>query len=110
MSARVVPLDVEEECEDLGLLCESWQLCAAAHHGMDPEKRPANCNRMEEIVGRLSAATPTSFTGLRATLAVAATILSARAIDPGGYVGSLDAFGLVTSTLRAAEYGSGKID
>ena len=109
MNARVVPLDPVEECEDLGELCKAWQLAAAAHMGMDPERRPANCNRMEEIAGRLVAMTPTSFMGLRDLLTVAATILAARAIDPDGYVGSGDAFGLVAAALRAAEFGSGKI-
>ena len=109
MSAQVVPLDAEKEDEELLDLCKAWQLSAAAHIGMEPEKRSANCNRMEEIAGRLSAMTPTSFAGLRAILTVAATILSARAIDPDGYVGSGDAFGLVAAALRAAEFGGGKI-
>ena len=114
MSAQVVEVnvDVEAQMEDVELLdlCDAWQLSAAAHLGMQPNKRSANCNRMEGLIGRISAHTPNSFSGLRATLTVAATILSARAIEPEGYVGSLDAFGLVTSALKAAEYGNGKID
>ena len=64
----------------------------------------------EGHLGCISAHTPETFSGLRGVLAVAATILSARAIDPDGYVASGDAFGLVACALRAAGYGEGKIE
>ncbi len=102
-----VPKDNDD---DLLLFCENWQLSAAAHMGMDPNLRSANCCKMEGHLGNISALTPVSFSGLRAVLSVAATILSARAIDPDGYVGSGDAFGLVARALRACEYGNDKID
>ena len=99
----------KDDDDDLLLFCENWQLSAAAHMSMERDKLSANCSRMEGHLGNISALTPVTFSGLRAVLRVAATILSARAIDPDGYVASGDAFGLVACALRAAGYGEGEI-
>ena len=99
----------KDDDDHLLLFCENWQLSAAAHMGMDPNLRSANCRTMEGHLGNISALTPVSFSGLRAVLTVAATILAARAIDPDGYVASGDAFGLVACALRAAQFGDGEI-
>ena len=101
-----VPKDNDD---DLLLFCENWQLSAAVHMGMDPNLRSAHCRKMEGHLGNISALTPVTFSGMRAVLRVAATILSARAIDPDGYVGSGDAFGLVACALRSCGYGEGEI-
>ncbi len=109
MSAEVVGLDVEKEDKELYELCEEWHV-AVANHVIEDDNRSAICSRMDAIVGLASRITPASFRGLRGILTIAATILSARVIDPDGFVGSGDAFGLVARALKAADYGHGKID